>query len=411
MPLCVLRFAAQCSNLAGFGGSAFGLERALRQAATSMARPLTVLQLLPALDAGGVERGTVEISKALTDAGHRSLVCSAGGRMVAALEATGGQHFTRPIGAKRPWVLRQVAPLAKLITAENVDLVHARSRLPAWIGWRALQRVARQTGARPPFVTTLHGVNSVSRYSAIMTRGDHVIAVSQSCLEYWAQHYPEFDASAATVIHRGIDPLEFPYAYEPDVAWQQQWQADFSIPQDRALITLPGRLTAWKGQPAFIRLIAALNKHGLPVHGLIVGGAEKSKRNYAQGLRDLAEQCGVTELITFTGHRRDMREIYAISDLVLSMSERPEAFGRVVPEALALGTPVIGWDHGGVGESLGAIYSIGKVPLGDEQALTNRTMELLRRPQPVPDEQPFLRSKMQAQTLTLYQNAAGKRSL
>ncbi|HEX5664992.1 MAG TPA: glycosyltransferase, partial [Xanthomonadaceae bacterium] len=141
-----------------------------------MTRPLTVVQLLPALETGGVERSALEIAAALVGAGHRAVVVSAGGRLVPQLHELGAEHVELDIGRKSLLTLRRVPMLRRLLRDSAADVVHARSRLPAWIGWRALQGIP--SGHRPHFVTTVHGLNSPSRYSAIMTRGERVICVS-----------------------------------------------------------------------------------------------------------------------------------------------------------------------------------------------------------------------------------------
>ena len=177
---------------------------------------LSVMQLLPALESGGVERGTLEIAEALVAAGHESLVVSGGGRLVRGLTAAGSEHVHMPVGQKSLRVLACVGQLRQLIRNRQPDIVHARSRLPAWVAWQALKPLQ----AAPAFVTTLHGLNSVSRYSGIMTRGERVIAVSESCRDYWLQHYRNLDAERVSVINRGIDPVAFPYGYKPSGAWR-----------------------------------------------------------------------------------------------------------------------------------------------------------------------------------------------
>ncbi|NUS39539.1 MAG: glycosyltransferase, partial [Lysobacter sp.] len=151
-----------------------------------MGRRLTVVQVLPALEAGGVERSTIEIADALVHDGHRALVVSAGGRLLPELLATGAEHITLPIGRKSPLVLRHVPALRRLFAREGVDIVHARSRLPAWLARFAL----RGLRAPPHFVTTVHGLNSPSRYSAVMASGERVICVSRTVRDYVLQHYP-----------------------------------------------------------------------------------------------------------------------------------------------------------------------------------------------------------------------------
>ena len=164
---------------------------------------LTVLQVLPALDGGGVERGTLEVAAALAQRGHRSLVISAGGRHVDRLEAAGSRHIAWPIGAKTPLVLRWVRPLRRLLLEERVDILHARSRLPAWVAWLAWRGLPPER--RPRFLTTVHGLYSVNAYSAVMTRGERIIAVSDTARDYVLANYPGVEPERIAVIHRGVD--------------------------------------------------------------------------------------------------------------------------------------------------------------------------------------------------------------
>ncbi|HBK45326.1 MAG TPA: glycosyl transferase, partial [Xanthomonadaceae bacterium] len=177
---------------------------------------LTVVQLLPALQSGGVERSTLEIAAALVRAGHRAVVVSAGGRLVQPLLESGAEHVTLDIGRKSLLTLRHVLSLRRLFAALGADIVHARSRLPAWLGWYALQGMP--AARRPRFVTTVHGLNSPSRYSAVMTRGERVVCVSQTVRDYVLRHYPRTDAGKLRTIPRGIDPAQFPRRPRHDAA-------------------------------------------------------------------------------------------------------------------------------------------------------------------------------------------------
>lgn len=363
-------------------------------------RPLTVLQILPALDHGGVERGTVEVAQALVKAGHRSLVVSAGGRMVPALEASGTEHFELDVGAKSVLTLRHIAPLARLLKKESVDIVHARSRLPAWIAYASAKLL--DTARRPHFVTTVHGFYSVSRYSAIMTRGERVIAVSKSIERYVREHYPKVGAQAVEVIHRGIDPTAFPYGYKPDDDWLVHWRRNLPQLENQQVLLLPGRVTRLKGHLTLVRLMKALKSTGLPVHAIIVGGEDERRLGYANEVRNAIAAASLNDSISWLGVREDIREIYAASNLVLSLSTKPESFGRTVLEALSLGVPVAGYDHGGVGEILATIFPEGRVALGDEDALVERVMSLLKNPISVAEGHPFTLEHMTDRTLALY---------
>lgn len=365
-----------------------------------MSRALTVMQCLPALDSGGVERGTLEIARALVEAGHQSIVVSAGGRLVPTLEREGSRHIQIDIKSKAPWRLGRIFTLRQAIRRWRPDVVHARSRMPAWIVRLTLATLP--ASGRPRFVTTLHGLHSVNAYSAVMTSGEKVIAVSDCVREYIRQHYPACPASRIVVIPRGVDPAEFPRDYQPGDTWLQRWHEEFPALKGKRLLVLPGRISRIKGHDVFIRLITHLVRETPDLHGVIVGEAEAGKEGLAEQLRQQVNSTGMASCITFTGHRQDMREIYACASMVLSLTTKPESFGRTVLEALALGTPVVGWDQGGVGDILRRLFPAGRIVPGDEAALYERVRALLVHPQkPLPNE-PFLLRNMTAKTLSLY---------
>ena len=365
-------------------------------------RRLTVLQILPALESGGVERGTLEVAAALVAAGHRSIVVSAGGRLVEDLVAGGSEHMCLPVARKSPATLLQVRPLRRLLQAEQVDIVHARSRVPAWIAWLAWRGMNERQ--RPRFVTTVHGLYSVNRYSAIMTRGERVIAVSDTARKYILDNYSEVDSNKIVTIYRGVDSVEFPYGYKPDATWLAAWFGKYPFLQGRKVLTLPGRLTRLKGHADFIDLIAGLVSRGMDVHGLIVGHLDPERQSYVRELQQQIAARGLSDRITFTGRRDDMRDIYAASDLVLSLSNKPESFGRTVLEPLCMGVPAVGYEHGGVGEILARVYPHGRVPTGDRGLLAERVVHLLQSPQPVSRCDDLSRDTMLKSTLELYRS-------
>jgi len=365
-------------------------------------RPLTVLQLLPALESGGVERGTLELGAGLVRAGHRSLVISAGGQLVSRLTGQGSEHIEWPIGRKSLWTLRLVGRLRRLLREEGVDILHARSRFPAWIGYRAWRGMPTQS--RPRFVTTVHGLYSVSRYSAIMTRGEAVIAVSQAARDYVLRNYPATDPGRLHVIERGVDPAVYPFGYRPPDSWLNRWYHEFPFLLERQVLTLPGRITRLKGHLDFLQLLARLVGAGLPVYGLIVGAEDPAHTSYLREIQRTVQRLGLEGHVTFTGHRMDMRDIYAVSNLVFSLSAKPESFGRTVREALSLGVPVVGYDHGGVGETLSMAFPQGRVTPCDVDALERATRLLLEFPVEV-DQYPFATVQdMIDQTLSLYRS-------
>ncbi|EXI72629.1 MAG TPA: glycosyl transferase [Candidatus Accumulibacter sp.] len=361
--------------------------------------PVNVLQLLPALDSGGVERGTLEVGRHLAGLGHRSMVISAGGCLVDTLVAEGSEHYCWAIGEKSLGTLRLVPRLRRFLVENEVDIVHVRSRLPAWVGYLAWRRMNPAT--RPRLVSTFHGFYSVGRYSAIMSRVEHVIAVSDAIAEHVAQQYRP--AAPVTTIHRGIDPALYPAGYRADEAWARSWAEQCPHLRGKRLLTLPGRISRLKGHADFIDLIARLKETVPDIHGLIVGGQEDKHRRYLAGLEQAIVQRGLRGDVTFTGHRGDLREIMSVSSLVVSLSGKPESFGRTVLEALAIGVPVVAYDHGGVGEILAAMLPSGRVRVDDRAGLYECCLRFLRqRPMIIDLPLRFTLSEMLSATVAVY---------
>lgn len=365
---------------------------------------LTVVQVLPALESGGVERGTLEVGRYLVAHGHRSIVISAGGRLVEQLVREGSEHVAWDIGRKSPWTLGLVPRLRRFLREQRVDILHARSRVPAWIAYLAWRGMDPKS--RPHFVTTVHGPYSVNGYSAVMTKGERVIVISEMIRDYVLANYPGTDPGKLRLIYRGVDPAEFPHGYRPTGDWLARWQRDYPETRGKRLLTLPARVTRWKGQEDLLELLARLKYQMPDTHGLVVGETKRGKERFLEELKTRAVALGVADRVTFTGHRGDLREIMAISSLVLSLSRQPEAFGRTTVEALSLGVPVLGYDHGGVGEQLAAIFPAGRVPVGDIEAAAERAARMLKEVPTVATEQPFTLANMQAATLQLYTDLA-----
>lgn len=362
-----------------------------------MGRRLTVVQLLPALDAGGVERSTIEIADALVRDGHRALVVSAGGRLLRELDATGAEHVALDIGRKSPLTLRYVPALRRLF--EGADIVHARSRLPAWLARFAL----RGMRAPPHFVTTVHGLNSPSRYSAVMVSGERVICVSRTVREYALAHYPNVDPARLRVVPRGIDPARFPRAPWPDRDARREVAALHpALGGDGPLLLLPGRGTRLKGHVDALRLLAALRGDGADARLWMPGARQTGRDDYVRELEAEATRLGVGDVLSLTAPTSAIAQAYAASDLVLQLSRQPEAFGRTVLEALSVGRPVLGWAHGGVGELLRGLQPDGAVAPFDHEALHAGALTLLARPPSPPAAFPDTLRAMQEATLAIY---------
>lgn len=338
-----------------------------------MALPPAVLQVLPALVTGGVERGTIEIAEAIRDAGLRAIVASQGGPMVAELEALGIRHATLPLRAKSPVAIwRNADALAALARQEGVALIHARSRAPAWSALMA----ARRMGAG--FVTTYHGAYNEGfpgkrLYNSVMARGDRVIAVSHFIAELVRTRHgvPE---DRLRVIHRGVDPRRFdPDSVPPErvAALRAAWGA----PDDRPVVLLPGRLTRWKGQAVLIEAMASLPGNALAV--LAGGGGEGE---YRAGLVALARQHGVADRVRILGHVEALGTALLAADVVVHASTDAEAFGRTVIEAQAMGRPVVAADLGGPRETVEDGVTGWRVPPGDPAALAAALGRVLAMP-------------------------------
>jgi glycosyltransferase involved in cell wall biosynthesis len=336
----------------------------------------TVLQVLPSLDSGGVERGTVEIVEALAGRGWTPLVTSAGGRLVPAVEHAGGRHITLPLRTKLPWAIwRNAGRLAEIIRRERVDLVHARSRAPAWSAWLA----CRRTGV--PFVTTYHGAYSDEgwgkrRYNSVMAHGVRVIAASGFIAALVRRQHGVGD-DRLRLIPRGIDPLVFDPDHIPGHRVTKLAQA-WRVPEGATIILLPARISRWKGQSVLIAALGLLKRPDLFV---IFVGSDQGRHAYVRSLLDEATALGVTGQIKLAGHCPDMPAALMLADIVVSASTEPEAFGRAVIEAQAMQRVVIAAGHGGAAETVTQGETGVLVPPGDAAALAEAIAMVLAMPE------------------------------
>lgn len=371
-------------------------------------RPV-VLQLVPSLDQGGVERGTIEIARALTEAGGTALVASRGGRMEGALERAGGRLIRLDVGAKVPWAIRRNARrLAEIVRAEGVEILHARSRAPAWAGWYA----ARATGVA--LVTTWHGVYREDLpfkrlWNGIMARGRPVIAVSEFVAEMIRARHPRAEV---VVIPRGADLAQFDETVVSPArtaALAERWGL---VEDPRPVVMLPGRLTRWKGQEHFVEAAARLRER----RGredfvfLMVGGDPEGA--FGRALSARIRELGLEGCVALGGACDDMPAALKLAAVVVSASTEPEAFGRVAVEGMAMGRPVVASDHGGARETVAEGATGWRYPPGDAGALAeavNRALEMdasgrahMGAAGRARVAQRFTVARMQAETLAVY---------
>lgn len=336
-----------------------------------------ILQILPALEQGGVERGTLEMASAITQAGGTALVMSAGGRLVPALERLGARHLALPgCGRKNPVsILRNAGTLARFIRQNKVALVHARSRAPAWVARLACRRTDT------PFVTTWHGVHTNNfpgkrHYNAVLASGDRVIAISQHIGQRLAQDY-HVGPDRLRVIPRGADITQFSPAAVTGQRVHRLGEA-WDVPAGAPVILMPGRLTEWKGQRFLLDALALVKKTApLTQWVCVFAGSCPPGNAYGEALVTHARTLGLTEQVRFAGHCQDMPAAMALAALVVIPSLRPEPFGRVVVEAQAMCRPVIVTAHGAALETVQHGMTGLSIPPGDVQALADAVASIL----------------------------------
>jgi glycosyltransferase involved in cell wall biosynthesis len=346
----------------------------------------TVLQIIPELDAGGAERTAVDIAEALAATGARALVATEGGRLVGELQAKGGEWLPFPAASKNPLVMLANAwRLRGIVRAEKVDILHARSRAPAWSALLA----ARLAGV--PFLTTYHGSYSAGSppkqlYSSVMARGDIVIANSHYTADLIRRAYP-FARDSLRVVPRGTDLAAFTasaVASERVLALRDSWHVG---PHQR-IVLLAARLTGWKGQRVLIDAAKVMRDQGLADVVFVLAGDPQGRDGYVEELDAKIASLGLGEIVRRVGHVADMPAAMVAAAVIAVPSTEPEAFGRVAVEAQAIGTPVVVSNLGAVPETVAAPPDVPaesrtgwRVPPGDAIALADAiTAALALRP-------------------------------
>lgn len=377
----------------------------------------TILQIIPNLDAGGAERTTIDIAAALAEAGAHALVASAGGRLVSELQAKGGVWIPFPAATKNPLAMAlNSRRLAGIIRSEGVDLVHARSRAPAWVALGATR------STKTPFVTTYHGSYAGQStlkilYNSVMARGDVVIANSSYTAGLIAKAYP-FAKDRTAVIYRGTDLKLFSPA-GVDAARVQRLRKSWDVPPEDRIVLLAARLTGWKGQKVLIEAARILATRGISDVRYILAGDDQGRSGYVRELDAAITRAALSGVVRRVGHVTDMPAALAAASVVTVASTEPEAFGRAAVEAQAMGTPVVVTNLGAVPETVltpprvPAEQRTGwTVPPGDPLALADAletalklgaaAHESMARRSRVHVEGSFTLERMCRQTLKLY---------
>ncbi|MBO6825545.1 MAG: glycosyltransferase family 4 protein [Sneathiella sp.] len=327
--------------------------------------PKTILQILPALDGGGVERGTIEMAAAIKAVGWNPIVVSNGGKMVYELDRIGATHLTLPVHAKKPWTMyRNTKRLSHIIREYGVDLVHARSRAPAWSAYGA----AKATGV--PYVTTFHAAYTrggflKNWYNGIMARGERVIAISDFIKNHITDHY-QVDPSKVVTIPRGVDCQKFnPGAVSAERIIKMA--TDWALPDGVPVVMLPGRLTRLKGHVELIKALAQMPDKNFVA---LFVGAGQGREAYREEITNLVRANGLEGKVQIKDYCSDMAAALMLADVVVSASNVPEGFGRISVEAQAMGRPVIATAHGGSLETVLNGETGWLVPVGDIAAMS-----------------------------------------
>lgn len=331
-----------------------------------------LLQVLPSLESGGVERGTVDIAKAARDAGFISIVASNGGKYEKDLEEAAIRHIKLPLASKNIFtILLNIYRLKKVIDKHRVDIVHARSRAPGWSAYFAAKI------AKVHFVTTFHGTYSMNGwmkrfYNSVMVKGEKVIAISDFIAGYIRQFY-ELPDDKVVVIHRGVDLDTFD-PKKIDLNALAHAERVLKPHKDYPVIFMPARITRWKGQDFILRSLGRLKTKE---YVCVFSGKYKEGSQYVEELRELKTDLNLRGNVSITDAIERMPAAYKRADLVISGSLKPEAFGRIAVEAQAMGTPVIATDIGGSKETIIDGETGFLVPANDDEALANTISKVL----------------------------------
>ncbi len=364
---------------------------------------LTILQVLPALKVGGVERGTVEFAVYLKKQGHNPIVISSGGTLVDELETHEITHIQLNVGKKSVSTLLLINKLKQIMLDLKVDVVHARSRLPAWMCHWAIKSM--KAAQKPHFVTTLHGLHSVSRYSSIMARGDAVIAVSKTAEEYLYKYFNKYLKSRPHMIYRGIDP-QFSHTHEVGLSWQRDFKQKLPSDQSYKTVLMPGRLSRVKGVENLISWLKSTT-HNCK----LLLTAQQNESTYSQNINNILTANQVSDRVVWLGIERNMVDLYASVDLVVSVNNKAESFGRTVLEALSVGTPVVAFAHGGVAEIMSELYPLGCVEYGNNKELAKKIDAFIMKAPEVLPHRKFSNQSMFEKTVDVYQKLLMQRSL
>ena len=345
-----------------------------------MSSELKVLQVIPKLGYGGAETGCYDLAHYLPENNCSSYIVTSGGELLKFIDRKKVKVIKLPVHSKNPFLmLFNSIALIFIILLNNISIVHARSRAPAWSCLFATKITRRK------FVTTFHGTynfkNSIKKfYNSVMVRSDLIIAGSNFIFSHINQNYPKYlDLKKKfLVIFRGINVDYFDSSTTLD-SEENRLISDWEVDKNKKIILMPGRLTAWKGQETFIEALNLVNKElGYDSFNAVILGSDQGRDIYTKKIKRLAEQYRLTSQLKFIEHCKNMPLAYKISDIVVSASVEPEAFGRVAVEAQSMEKPIIASDIGGSNETVIDNVTGFLFQSGNAEALSKKIVEVLQ---------------------------------
>ncbi len=340
-------------------------------ASVSPKKPV-VMQIIPSLGAGGAEQGCIDVAADLVKSGATSIVVSHGGHRIPEILRGGSTHIDLPVHSKNPIVMwRNIGRLRRLIREHNVDIVHARSRAPAWSAWKACQKTAAR------FMTTCHAPFNISGdmkrfYNSSIAKGERVIAISNYVREYLLKNY-EIDERNIRLIHRGVTIEKFhPNAVAPThlIKLSNEWR----LPDGCSIVMMPGRLTRWKGHLVLVEAMAKLERKDV---FCVMIGDDQGRKEYRAEVEEAIRTKDLEGRVRIIGHCADMPAAYMLANVVVSASTDPEGFGRIPIEAQAMGRPIVATNHGGAMETILPGETGWLVPPNDADAMAKAIDEAL----------------------------------
>ncbi len=331
-----------------------------------------IMQIIPELGPGGAEQGCIDVARAIVKAGGQALVVSHGGSRLHELARTGAIHINMPVHSKNPLVMAaNKSRLQSLIKRYAVNIVHVRSRAPAWSAYYACKNT------KAHFMTTCHAPYNINNefkrfYNSIMARGERVIAISHMVANYLQSNY-RINSNIIRLIHRGIEMERFHPDFvsaERVITLARQWR----IPDGSNVIMLPGRITRWKGHMVLIDAIEKLRRKDI---FCVLIGSDQGRSEYRKELEEIISQKNLGGQIRIVDHCSDMPAAYMLAGVVVSASIEPEGFGRIPVEAQAMGRPIVATDHGGAQETIKRGETGWLVPPNDSALMANALQEAL----------------------------------